>query len=112
MFRISASFVLALLATSVLTAGAAPVQTQKRALDLATVCQDLTNVEGITTGITNALDAIAGIAGSGTTGIAGALNTLEGIVTKIDTVEKTLLAACGAINGAGSAASSNATAAA
>ncbi|KAJ7838172.1 hypothetical protein B0H14DRAFT_3870158 [Mycena olivaceomarginata] len=72
MFRISASFVLALLATSVLTAGAAPVQTQKRALDLATVCQDLTNVEGITTGITNALDAIAGIAGSGTTGIAGA----------------------------------------
>ncbi|KAF7339141.1 hypothetical protein MVEN_01990800 [Mycena venus] len=110
MFRSSASFVLALLATSVLTAGAAPVQTQTRALDLATVCQDLTNVEGITTGISNALSTIAGITGSGTTGIAGALNTLEGIVTKIDSVEQTILAACGAINGAGGAAASNATA--
>ncbi|KAJ7930895.1 hypothetical protein B0H13DRAFT_1858405 [Mycena leptocephala] len=99
MFRFSASFVLALLATSALTAGAAPVQQQARALDLATVCADLTKVEGITTDISNALNVVSGIAGSGTAGIAGVLTTLEGIVSKVDTVEQTILAACGAITG-------------
>ncbi|KAJ7764153.1 hypothetical protein DFH07DRAFT_812076 [Mycena maculata] len=112
MFHSSASFVLALLATSVLTAGAAPVQKQARALDLATVCQDLSNVQGITSDITTAISTVAGLVGSGTTGLAGALNTVEGIVSKISTVEQTLITACGALTGGSAAASSDAAAAA
>ncbi|KAF7349610.1 hypothetical protein MSAN_01686700 [Mycena sanguinolenta] len=99
MFRSSASFVLALFATSVLTAGAAPVQMKARALDLATICNDLSNVQGITNDITTGLTAIAGIAGSGTSGLAGVLNTFEGIVSKVSTVEQTLTAACSALTG-------------
>ncbi|KAJ6451784.1 hypothetical protein C8R45DRAFT_1041658, partial [Mycena sanguinolenta] len=99
MFRSSASFALALFATSVLTAGAAPVPMKARALDLATICNDLSNVQGITNDITTGLTAIAGIAGSGTSGLAGVLNTFEGIVNKVSTVEQTLTAACAALTG-------------
>ncbi|KAF8142594.1 hypothetical protein K438DRAFT_1946212 [Mycena galopus ATCC 62051] len=112
MFRSSASFVLALLATSVLKAGAAPVQKQARALDLATVCADLANVQGITSDITTALNTVAGLAGSGTTGLAGALNTVNGIVSKISTVEQTLTTACSALTGTAAASTDTAAAAA